>query len=138
MEDVASDLIGNIEGYQQLLTTLSLGISAGAFALLSQIIFHNAQNHDRILLRHTWLVFCAIGAHFVSIVFGVMTKSVLVSSVPALHAISWGAESATYYLKAAGLENIMLWSMMQVLSFGIGMLLLFLVLVLNTHQLRQR
>ncbi|RWQ33622.1 MAG: hypothetical protein E5Y88_27305 [Mesorhizobium sp.] len=138
MQDVASDLIGNIEGYQQLLTTLSLGVAAGAFALLSQIIFHNAQNQDRVFLSHTWLVFCAIGAHFASIVFGVMTKSALVSSVPALHAISWGAESATYYLKEAGLGNIMLWSMMQVLAFGLGMLLLFFVLLLNTHQLRQR
>ncbi|RUW70902.1 MULTISPECIES: hypothetical protein [unclassified Mesorhizobium] len=138
MEDVASDLISNIEGYQQLLTTLALGVSAGAFALLSQIIFHNAQNENRVLLRHTWLIFSAIGANFTSIVFGVMTKSVLVSSVPALHALKWGSDSATSYLNAAGLGNIMFWSMMQVLTFGIGMVVLFVALLLNTRLLHQR
>ncbi|MER9414768.1 hypothetical protein NKI95_02085 [Mesorhizobium sp. M0306] len=138
MQDVASDLIANIEGYQQLLTTLSLGVSAGAFALLCQIIFHNAQNDNRIFLKRSWLVFAAIVAQFFSIVFGVMTKSVLVSAVPALHAIAWGSKSATVYLKDAGLENIMNWAAMQVVFFGIGMLLLLVVLLSNTHQLRNR
>lgn len=138
LEDVASDLISNIEGYQQLLTTLSIGVSAGAFALLSQIIFHNAQNENRIYLRCTWLIFLAIVSHFISIIFGVMTKSVLVSSVPALHTIQWGSNSATTYLKDAGLGSIMTWSMFQVLAFGVGMVLLLVVLLFNTHQLRQR
>lgn len=137
MEGVASDLISNIEGYQQLLTTLALGVAAGAFALLSQIIFHNAQHPEKIALNATWLVFVAIFVLLLSIGAGVMTKSTLVSSVPALHAIEWGDSSATTYLKAAGLSRILMWASAQIVSFGVGAILLFLVLLLNMKLLKK-
>ncbi|WP_086996932.1 hypothetical protein [Rhizobium sullae] len=136
MSDVASDLITNIESYQQLLTTLSLGVAAGAFALLSQIIFHNSQNTTKISMAATNCVFVAIFCHLLAILFGVLTKSALVASVPALHAINWGSGSATKYLSDTGLGHIMWFSMLQVFSFGAGMVVLFYVLWRNMHLLR--
>jgi len=136
MSDVASDLISNIESYQQLLTTLSLGVAAGTFALLAQIMFHNAQSSTRISLNATGWVLGAIGLHFGAILFGVGTKSALVSSVPALHAIKWESESATKYLSEADLSHIMLFSSLQVLAFALGIAALIFVLFRNLHLLR--
>lgn len=136
MAETASDLISNIEGYQQLLTTLSLGVAAGSFALLSQIMFHNAQHSQKVSLAAMPLVFLAMFSQMVAILCGVFTKSALVSSVPALHAIDWGSESAMVYLKAAGLDHIAFWSMMQILAFVTGIVLLFVVLILNRGMLR--
>lgn len=137
MEGVASDLISNIEGYQQLLTTLALGVAAGAFALLSQIIFHNAQHAEKIVLNATWLVFVAIFVLLLSIGAGVMTKSTLVASVPALHKIEWGASSATVYMKEAGLSRILTWATAQIVTFGVGAVLLFVVLLSNMKLLKK-
>jgi hypothetical protein len=136
MGDVASDLITNIESYQQLLTTLSLGVAAGAFALLSQIIFHNSQNSSKIHMKSAGWIFVAIACHLGAIVFGVFTKSALVSSVPALHAIQWGSHSATKYLSEEGLGHIMVFSMLQISAFAIGMGVLFFVLGRNIDLVR--
>ncbi len=138
MENVASDLISNIEGYQQLITTLSLGVAAGVFALLSQIIFHNAQNSHKISLSWTPLILVAVAFYLLAILFGVFTKSALVSSVSVLHGIEWGSEFATVYLRQAGLTHIMLCAMLQIGAFGVGTLLLFVVLVRNSYLLRPR
>lgn len=129
--DTASDLIANIEGYQQLLTTLSLGVAAGTFAFLTQIIFHNSQGGSHVGLKCPWLGLMAIIIHFVSIIFGVLTKSALVSSVPKLHTLVWDARSATDILKEADLGHITSFAFWQIMSFALGMLPLLALLFVN-------
>lgn len=135
MAEVASDLITNIEGYQQLLTTLSLGISAGAFALITQILFHNAAHPTGVILHWKWLMISGVTAHLLAVLAGVATKSALVSSIPALHKIVWGGESAATYLQDAHLEHIQTFALAQVALFILGTVLLFTVLVRNVRSL---
>jgi hypothetical protein len=136
MDAVASDLISNIEGYQQLLTTLSLGVAAGVFAVLVQIMFHNSEHDQKLKLRWSWLLLVGVVVELLAIGFGVATKSALVSSVPALHVVPWSSASATTSLQAAGLGGIMFWSLLQVSAFFIGIVLLFVVLLRNIKLLR--
>jgi len=133
--EVASDLITNIEGYQQLLTTLSLGISAGAFALIVQILFHNTSNSNKVNLEWKGGIIWGVGIHLISVLAGIATKSSLVSSVPALHKIEWGGSSAATYLQTAGLQHISYFSIGQIVLFIIGTGMLFLVLVKNARLL---
>lgn len=135
MAEVASDLITNIEGYQQLLTTLSLGIAAGAFALIVQVLFHNASNANSVNLHWKWGLVTGVGIHLFSVLAGIATKSALVSSVPALHKIVWGDSSAATYLQAAGLEHISWFATGQIILFIIGTASLFAVLVRNVKVL---
>ncbi|ANK91537.1 MULTISPECIES: hypothetical protein [unclassified Rhizobium] len=135
MAEVASDLIANIEGYQQLLTTLSLGISAGAFALIVQILFHNTSNSNRVNLCWKWGLVAGVGIHLFSVLAGIATKSALVSSVPALHKIEWGGSSAATYLQAAGLEHISYFAIGQIVLFAVGTAVLFAVLIRNVRLL---
>lgn len=136
MAEVASDLIGNIEGYQQLLTTLSLGICAGTFALVTQVIFHNAANAARVQLSGLSLIMAAVIALVLSILAGVATKSVLVSSVPAMHAIAWSDQSATTQLAAAGLGGLMTFASLQIALFLVAILCLGFALLANLRLLR--
>ena len=134
--DVASDLIENIEGYQQLLTTLSLAVSGGIFALLIQILIHNASNSTKVRLKSEWIILAAVALHLLSIGFGIFTKSALVASVPALHAIQWGTGSATEVLTTAGLDQIAFWATCQVILFFLGTAILFIFLICNRGALR--
>ncbi|TCU15103.1 hypothetical protein [Rhizobium sullae] len=135
MAEVASDLITNIEGYQQLLTTLSLGIAAGAFALIIQVLFHNASDAEKVNLHWKWGLVAGVAGHLFSVLAGIATKSALVSSVPALHKMDWGEASATTYLQAAGLGHIPLFAAGQITLFVLGTALLFAVLVRNVRLL---
>ncbi|MGO7861665.1 hypothetical protein ACC676_08640 [Rhizobium ruizarguesonis] len=136
MADVASDLIANIEGYQQLLTTLSLGIAAGAFALIVQVLFHNASNpNNKVNLLWKWWLVAGVGCHLFSVLAGIATKSALVSSVPALHKIDWGDASAATYLQAAELGHISCFATGQIILFILGTALLFAVLIRNIRLL---
>lgn len=137
MADIASDLISNIEGYLQLLTTLSLGMCAGTFALVIQVIFHNADNSVApVRLKAISLVIVAIVLLLFSIGCGIATKSVLVSAVPAIHAIQWGKDSAVVYLEDACLGAIINWAMAQVGFFILGVVALAVVLIANLRLLR--
>lgn len=139
MDDVASDLITNIEGYQQLLTTLSLGVCAGVFALVTQIVFHNVQNQSsRVFVNASGLLIVAVVFHLVAIGFGVATKAALVASVPALHQIKWTDESATATLATEGLSGITTSATWQIFFFALGMLTLLVVLICNLKHLTQR
>jgi hypothetical protein len=136
--DVASDLISNVESYQQLLTTLSLGISAGAFAMVTKVVFHNATEDRKIVLKAPFIIFVGITIEFLSICFGIATKSALVSSVPALHAISWGSSSATEYLRANGLSHISVFAGLQIVFFAVGVIVLLSLMLVNWRMVRGR
>lgn len=138
MSEVASDLIANIESYQQLLTTLSLGISAGSFALLVQILFHNAEHAVPVAVRAPWLMLVGVFCHLLSIWKGIETKQGLVASVPKLHQIEWGSDSATSYFNAAGLGHVLSYAAWQTNLFVAGTAILFLVLLVNVDKLTRR
>lgn len=123
MDDVASDLITNIEGYQQLLTTLALGICAGAFALVTQIMMHNAGNPDKkVVLSGTRILMTGTVLEFLSICLGIATKSALVASVAALHAIQWDNTSVVPQLRATALYHLPWLAVGQVTLFALGIL----------------
>lgn len=136
MADVASDLIANIEGYQQLLTTLSLGTAAGAFAIVVQVILHNSSNTKPVVIENKGILIFGIIALFLSILGGVATKSVLVSAVPAIHAIQWGTDSALDYLSRAGISQLRWMALWQIFSFIVGIAAMLFVLIRNVHQMK--
>lgn len=136
MPEVASNVISSIESYQQHLTTLSLAVIAGAFALLFQIIIHNTKEPTSISLRYPWLILAGIGILFASIAFGELTKSVLVSSIPTLHHLNWSDESAVAIINRAGLGLIMKFAALQVITFLVGILMMIFVLIINWRLVR--
>ncbi len=129
--DAASDLISNIQSYQQLLTTLGLGVSAGAFALATQVIFHNAKENRKIILRTPVLIPIGIFLEFVSILFGILTRGALVASIPALHSITWGTDSATEQIKTSGFGQIALFSELQIVFFAFGVIAIVALMIVN-------
>lgn len=132
MAQVASDLIGNIESYQQHLTTLALGASAGTFAVVVQVIIHNSTEGSKpVVLEGVCYMTAAIALLFASILAGILTKSTLVAAVPALHTINWTGSSATVQLKGAGLGNILTFAILQVAGFAFGILALCIALFCN-------
>ena len=137
MNDIASDVIGNIESYQQLLTTLSLGIVAGVFALLMQVIIHNAsETNTSIEIKRSSLLIIGLVIQIISILCGVLTKSALVSSVSSLHQIQWGKGSVVEYINDAGLKSILIFAQLQVILFLVGIIVLCITLLFNWKLIR--